>query len=260
MNSRAGIVALTSAAKCMLTDRPGMVANTTIYVVVVSVLGGLWRAASGANGGAIVGYSAAALTWYIATSEAVTIPLNSRMIADIGDDIISGTVAVELLRPVSVAGLRIFDSFGRTIPRIIICALTGFAISSILVGPPENPSAMALAVPSLFLAVACNLVAQHLFASLSFWLRETGASWFLYQKLVFMLGGMLLPIQVLPGALRRVALATPFPSMAYAPARLASGHFEPSLLVVQSVWLVVLTALALAAFARGEQRLQVVGG
>jgi ABC-2 type transport system permease protein len=155
MNVRAGFVALTSAARRILIDRPGIVANTTIYVVVVSVLGGLWRAAISANGGMIAGYSAAALTWYIATSEAVTIPLNSRMIADIGEDIVSGTVAVELLRPISVAGLRIVDSFGKTLPQ-----------------------------------------------SLSFWLRETGASWFLYQKLVFMLGGMLLPIQVLPAALR----------------------------------------------------------
>jgi ABC-type uncharacterized transport system permease subunit len=71
---------------------------------------------------------------------------------------------------------------------------------------------------------------------------------------------MLLPLQVLPVPLRRFASATPFPSMAYAPARLASGHFEPSLLLIQLAWLAVLTALGVGVFGAGERRLQVAGG
>ena len=49
-------------------------------------------------------------------------------------------------------------------------------------------------------------------------------------------------------------------AMAYAPARLASGHVEPELLLVQLAWLVGLSVLAVGVFARGERRLQVVGG
>jgi ABC-2 type transport system permease protein len=243
----------------MLENRAGMLVNSAIYVIVISVLGGLWRVGAAATG-SIAGYSAAALTWYIATSEAVTIPLNSRMIADVSDDIVSGGIAVELLRPISVVGLRVADQVGRTLPRIGACAAIGCAMSWWLVGAPPNVAALFLAVPSMVLAVALNVVAQHCFAALAFWLRHTGASWFLYQKLVFMLGGMLLPIQVLPSALRRVAMGTPFPSMAYAPARLASGHLDASLLLIQLVWLVVLSALGVAIFALGERRLQVVGG
>ena len=97
-------------------------------------------------------------------------------------------------------------------------------------------------------------------ARLAFWLRETGATWFLYQKFVFMIGGMLLPLEVLPNWLRHVALATPFPSMAYAPARLGSGHVEPSLLAVQGAWLAGLCVAATLLFRAGERRLEVVGG
>jgi ABC-2 type transport system permease protein len=97
-------------------------------------------------------------------------------------------------------------------------------------------------------------------AGSAFWLRDTRATWFLYQKLVFLLGGMLLPLQVLPGFLYHVAMVLPFMAMAYAPARLASGHVEPWLLLVQVGWLVVLVAGAAAVFAAGQRRLQVVGG
>jgi ABC-2 type transport system permease protein len=71
---------------------------------------------------------------------------------------------------------------------------------------------------------------------------------------------MLLPLEVLPHGIERVAKLLPFMAMSYAPARLASGHFEPALLLVQLGWLVVLSAVAVAVFAAGERRLQVVGG
>jgi ABC-2 type transport system permease protein len=260
MRLSTAIEAMRSAATRMASDKPAMLVNSCIYLIVVGVLGGLWRAGAAANGGSIVGYSAAALTWYIATSEAVTIPLNNKMISEISDDIVSGSIAVDLLRPTSVIGVRFFDQFGRTLPRIVTCCCLGLAVSWLLVGPPPHIGALLLAAPSVLLAIACNVVAQHCFAAVAFWLRHTGASWFLYQKLVFTLGGMLLPLQVLPNALRSVALLTPFPSMAYAPARLASGHFEPSLLVIQVVWLIVLGLLSALMFAAGERRLQVVGG
>ncbi len=57
-----------------------------------------------------------------------------------------------------------------------------------------------------------------------------------------------------------MAKALPFAAMAYAPARLASGHVEPVLLAVQLGWLVVLLGCAVAVFAAGERRLEVVGG
>jgi ABC-2 type transport system permease protein len=77
---------------------------------------------------------------------------------------------------------------------------------------------------------------------------------------VFVLGGMLLPLEVFPGWLESITRLLPFRAMAYAPARLASGHLEPGLLLEQVGWLAVLTVVAIAAFGAGERRLQVVGG
>jgi ABC-2 type transport system permease protein len=101
---------------------------------------------------------------------------------------------------------------------------------------------------------------QHAFAAAAFWIDDAKSTWFLYQKLVFVLGGMLLPLEVLPGPMEAVARWSPLASMAYAPARLASGHLEPHLLLVQLAWLGAAAWTAHAAFAAGERRLQVVGG
>ncbi len=71
---------------------------------------------------------------------------------------------------------------------------------------------------------------------------------------------MLIPLEALPGWLERTASVLPFRAMSYAPARLAAGHLEPTLLLQQLGWLVVLVGIAGAVFRTGERRLQVVGG
>jgi ABC-2 type transport system permease protein len=248
------------AALRVVVDRGGLAVAVGFYLVVVSVLTSLWRAATAAGHGQVAGYSAVALTWYIATSEAAVCALNIRMIEEIGDDIGSGAIAVELLRPVSAIAVRLASEVGRGLARLAVIVVAGVALALLVVGPPPSVGAALIAIPSLMLAVSCNLAMQHAMAAAAFWVRDAKTSWFLYQKVVFILGGMLLPLQVLPAGLRSVAFRLPFMAMAYAPARLASGHLEPELLLVQIGWLAVAVAMAVGAFAIGQRRLQVVGG
>jgi ABC-2 type transport system permease protein len=260
MSARAFLVTLQTAVRRSLADRGALALTFGFYVVVTAVLGSLWRAAAESGGGTVAGYSAAALTWYIATSEAATIALNVRLIEEVGDDIVSGAVATELLRPASVLGVRLASAIGNALPRLALCITVGTVLSLHAVGAPPSAGGVALAVPALVLGVACNLAAQHAFAAAAFWVRDARSAWFLYQKLVFILGGMLLPLEVLPDWLHRIAVVLPFAAMSYMPARLAAGHVEPGLLLAQLGWLAVLSLAAATAFAAGERRLQVVGG
>jgi ABC-2 type transport system permease protein len=253
-------VATSTAVRRTSRDVGSLAVSFGFYAIVASVLATLWRSAAHANGGVIAGYTARDLTWYVMAAEAVTIALNPRLIEVIGDDIASGAIATELLRPASVMGVRVATEFGRCLPRLLVCLVAGAVLAWVTGGPPEGAAAVALVLPAVVLAVACNLVAQHAFAAAAFWIRDARSTWFLYQKLVFVLGGMLIPLQLLPDWLHAATQWLPFLAMAYVPARLASGHFEPWLLAVQAFWLGVLWLLARAAFAAGERRLQVVGG
>jgi ABC-2 type transport system permease protein len=255
-------ISAATAAQRVLAERGGILVSLGFYCAVVSVVASLWRTAAAAGGGTVAGYSAVALTWYIAASEAATVSLNIRLIEDIGNDIASGAVVTELLRPASVVGIRIASEVGRALPRLAILSTVGVVVAFVVSGGhgPPDPAALLLAAPALVLAIAVNLVAQHAFAGVAFWIRDARSTWFLYQKFVFIVGGMLLPLEVLPHGVERVAKLLPFMAMAYAPARLASGHFEPVLLLAQAGWLAVLGVIAAAVFAAGERRLQVVGG
>ena len=225
------------------------------YLLIVAVLGGLWATAADAAGGTIVGYSSVAFVWYIATAEASVNALPIRLIEDVGDDIGSDVVTVELLRPAPVLWVRVAMHLGSGVVRLAACVTVGALFAAVVVGAPPSLRGVLLAVPSLALAVAINTLAQFAFASAAFWVHDAKGTWFLYQKLVFVLGGMLLPLEVLPGSLETVAKLLPFMAMAYAPARLAAGFVEPWLLAVQLFWLVVAAVMAHRLFAAGEARL-----
>lgn len=248
------------AARRFVADRGGMVVPLGFYCIVVLVIAGIWRHAAAANGGVVAGYTGDDLTWYLATTEAAMLAVSMRLIAEIGTDISSGAVAVELLRPASVLGVRLTAEVGRSWTRLVALMSMGLVIALVAGGAPPSGAGLLLAVPSLFLASLCNLALQHAVAATAFWVRDAGSAWFLYTKLVFIFGGMLIPLEALPGGVERAASLLPFRSMAYAPARLASGHVEPWLLLEQVLWCAVCVLAARAAFGAGERRLQVVGG
>jgi len=167
---------------------------------------------------------------------------------------------VELLRPASVLGIRMATEVGRGLPKVAALWVAGGIVATIVSDGPPRPVTLLLAAPSLVLAITANLFAQHAVAAIAFWIRDAGSVWFLYLKLVFIMGGMIIPLELLPDGLQRAAMLMPFRAMAYAPARLAAGHWEPWLLGEQVFWIGVLAVAASAAFRAGERRLQVVGG
>lgn len=246
--------AMAIAARRVTSQPAGLVFAGLFYLMVTAVVSGLWNNAAKANGGEIVGYTATALVWYIATSEASIMALPQRLIEDTGTAIGEGHIEAEMLRPVSVLAVRVATQIGQALPQLGVIIAIGIPFALFIGGAPPDGVALTLALPSLLLAITLNLVTQHLFAAAAFWIRDAKSAWFLYQKSVFVVGGMLLPLEILPSSLEIGAKVLPFSAMAYAPARLASGHVEPHLLLVQAAWLAAMGALAVRVYAVGERR------
>ncbi len=248
--------AASTASAETIAAPPTLLFTGAFYLMVTAVLSALWSQAADANGGAIVGYSATALVWYVATSEATMIAIPIRLIEETGDDIGSGRVDVELLRPISLLWLRVAVQVGSLLPRLAICVVLGLGLALLVGGPPPDASSLLLALPAVAIAPLLNVVAQHAFAGAAFWLSDAKSTWFLYQKMVFVLGGMLLPLEIFPSWLENIARLLPFMAMSYVPARLASGHFEPGLIVLQLFWLAVAAIATTWLYRAGERRLR----
>jgi ABC-2 type transport system permease protein len=97
----------------------------------------------------------------------------------------------------------------------------------------------------------------------AFWVEETRGLEFVYNKFLFTVGGMLMPIELFPEALQHVVRWLPLQGVVYAPAKTAVAFDSvdlPSLLLMQAGWIVVFGLIAAAVYRRGVKKLNVNGG
>lgn len=252
--------AFTRGALRAVADRAELLVRTGFYLVVLLVTAALWRTALEANDGVLAGYDAVGLLWYIAAAQAAQLGPRIRTIEEVGDEIGSGAVAVQMLRPVSVVGLRIASELGEAVIRVLVAAIAAGVVMTLTVGAPHSVPAALVALPAALLGCTLSVVAQHACGGIAFWFLDARAAWFLWSKLVFLLGGLLIPLELLPPGLADVAKVLPWAAMTYVPGRLASGDLDPLLLFAQVAWLGIWIVLAAGVFRAGERRLQVVGG
>jgi ABC-2 type transport system permease protein len=98
---------------------------------------------------------------------------------------------------------------------------------------------------------------------LSFWLSDATPLYWVASKLMFILGGLMLPLELYPRWLQLIAACTPFPSLLAGP-----GSFvlhEPDSLAWRlglqlCFWALVLFGLVELLFRRAVRALQVGGG
>ena len=240
-------------------DYNDLLSRALMIVFIVTAMSALWHTALGANGGVLDGYDLRSITWYVLGAQLAVNAVPQRLIETIGIEIGDGSIATAMLRPVSVFGLRFAIDLGGSLARLVGLVPVGLLLTLLLDGPPPSLAMLPLALVAIVLGTATNLACQHILGATSFWLRDAKAGWFLFQKVVFLPGGMLIPLELLPGAIANPCRALPFAAMAYVPGRIASGHFDVVAMATQVVWLGVLMLGAALIYSLGLRRLQTVG-
>lgn len=79
------------------------------------------------------------------------------------------------------------------------------------------------------------------------WTGSAAPVHWIWQKGLFVLGGLIIPLSLYPAAFRGFAESSPFAAMLAAPASLAldpSARHTTTVLMLQAAWLVVLAVLA----------------
>ena len=97
----------------------------------------------------------------------------------------------------------------------------------------------------------------------AFWIGEVTPVFWVWQKLLFVFGGLMLPIRLYPPIMQRLAALTPFPDILAGPASfvLDGEAVAAHVLVVRLVmWCVATTAVVQWMYARARRALTVNGG
>lgn len=229
-------------------------------VTCLIIFAHLWTVAAAKGGFAI---PAESLLWYIAYNEWVLIAV-PEIYMDIEQDLRSGRLAYLLPRPLSYIGAKFAEGFGALLLNLIVLGAVSFTFAWFWVGSlPFSSLAFAISLGLGVLAGCVALLFQMAIGLSTFWLREVGPFYWIWEKLLFVMGGLILPLVAYPLWLQKIAFWTPFPVLLGERSALAI-QFEAShawwLFAVLIAWLLVGALLVRTLYYQGLKILNVEGG
>jgi ABC-2 type transport system permease protein len=237
--------------------------RSVFLLLILFIFVQLWSAAYAGTGEPVVaGFTLKQIVWYLVFTEALTMAF-PHLCLRVEDEIKQGDIAIRLVRPLSYIGYHYMAFLGEAALRFVVHLAAGSAIAWCFVGPPAFGAGwaglLALSAGAMTVAFLLNVTV----ALCAFWVEETRGLEFVLQKLQFTVGGMLLPIDMMPDWLQRVCAWLPFQAVLYMPARTAvdfAGSPLARFLAVQAAWTLALAVLAVFIYRRGVRRLHVNGG
>ncbi len=200
--------------------------------------------------------------WYLLLAETLELG-RPRLARVISEQVKDGSIAYLINKPYNFLLYQLSSGLGESLPRMGMLFLLGGALVWIMVGPPPSLLNWPAALLTLAGAWLLHFCFNALIGLASFVSEEVAPYEWIYQKMVFILGGMLIPIDFYPLWLQNIARSLPFAYMMYGPARLfvaPSMTIFLQVLLGQVLWLAVLAGLLALAFSRGTRRLAINGG
>ncbi len=175
-----------------------------------------------------------------------------------------GTIATDLMKPISLPLYFFSDGFGQTVfHALMIVPSVLLALLLVHIDVPA-PATLALFLVSFALGYLVNFFLNFLMNVVAFWTLETFALQLMVRWASDLLGGQILPLSFFPGALGAIVGALPFASIYWTPLRIYIGQVAPAeipgLLTIQMGWLVLFAGVSAVVWRLAERRVVVQGG
>jgi ABC-2 type transport system permease protein len=210
-------------------ERADLYGRMAFFVVILGVFSSLWRAV--AEAGMPLAADPKALVWYLAATEWILLSAPP-IYVEIQEAIRRGDLVYRLGHPVSFVMAEFAGGLGLLALRAPALGITAFCCAFLFTGWIPPLSTLVLSVP-FGLGASILLTALYVpLGLLAFWLHDVSPVFWVWQKLMFVLGGLMLPLELYPQLIQRAALATPFPTLLAGPASfvLGTGTMTPATL------------------------------
>lgn len=243
---------------------PGDFLGRSVSIAVfLFIFAGLWQTTYIIAGTASInGLTFSNMMWYLMMAETIELgrPRTNRIISE---QVKNGEVAYILSKPYNFVLYHFSFGLGDGLMRIVINILVGILVTWLLAGPPPSLLGWGMALITMVGAWILHFCMMALIGLAAFVVEETNSFELIYQKFVFVLGGMMLPLDLFPQWLQEIVRLLPFPYMMYAPARLfVKPEFDlfGQMLAGQWLWVGALVVLLALAYRGSEKALTVNGG
>ncbi|TAM59881.1 hypothetical protein EPN52_06860 [bacterium] len=176
-----------------------------------------------------------------------------------------GTIATDLLKPVSLPGSLFSDGVGMTLLHALtVIPSLLFALLLVHVDHPATAAAGVAFLAAFALGYGVNFLLNFCMNCVAFWTLETFALQLVVRWLSDLLSGAVIPLSFFPGLFQSALLHLPFAAVYSTPLLIYLGILRgdriPQALLEQAAWLLVFAAIAALAWSRGRRRVVLQGG
>ena len=223
----------------------------------------LWRVTFASSGTEIInGLSLQNTLWYLMMAETIELS-RPRLGNEISEAVKDGSIAYFLNKPYDFMLYHYSTAMGETIFRAALNIIFGGGMLWWLIGAPPSASGWPLVMIAMLGAWTLNFCIAAMIGLAAFVVEDISAFQWIYQKLAFIFGGLLIPLDFYPGWLQNICRALPFSSITYGPARLFVSPTISAFAGVfglQLVWIMIFGLLLNFAYKRSLTQLTVNGG
>jgi ABC-2 type transport system permease protein len=196
------------------------------------------------------------MLWYFTLAECIILSA-PRVAPAVDEDVRTGSLAVQLIRPVSYPGYRLAVALGERCIRFALNLMVGAAVTCWLVGPFNlQLTGVLFCLLTLPLAFVIDFLGNFLVGLFAFWLEDTSGLLLIYSRFTMILGGMLMPIELFPAAMKPLINALPFSALIYGPAKILIAPSSAMLSDILLRQIVGLGVFGLAVFFLERQALR----
>lgn len=216
----------------------------------------------------INGFTYNSMIGYVVISTITGILISNDVHWEIGQDVRSGNIAMNLIKPVSYQLRQYFGALG------------AFAVNSLFIGLPMGamylifrwvtggplPSLVTLMSygASVGLSALILFMINYLFGLAAFYVEYIFGFIFAKEALLKLLSGQLIPIAFFPEAIRGIFLYLPFAGLVYTPTMaflgLYSGQTLAFHMAIQLAWVVLLGLVTQLVWHAAIRRVTIMGG
>lgn len=245
------------------TYRMEIFTNIGSLLVRVYLLRMLWTALYAQNA-APAGIPLHAIITYSTIALLMSLVLEIDGTRMIRDKIREGTIATDMMKPISLPLYFFSDGFGMTLLHaVLIVPSLLLALLIVHIDVPSPPVLASFAL-SFALGYCVNFVLNFLMNAIAFWTLETFAIQITIRWISDLLSGQIIPLIFFPGLLQHIVLGLPFAAIYSTPLLIYVGTISPDgyakALALQVLWFAAFSVLAAFVWRAAQRRVVVQGG
>ncbi len=238
--------------------------RATFILIIMFIFIQLWTVVYEARGASkIAGLTLANTIWYFLMAEVMELS-RARHDQAISEEVKSGIIAYTLIRPYNYLAYHFFNGLGEVVVKMVLIFLFGLPLVLFYAGAPQVSIRH---LPAILLVMALAIIIDFMIYSmiglLAFVTEDVSSFRLIYQKFVFILGGLMIPLDFLPSWLGRSARLLPFNLTTYAPAKLFAAFDSTEFwqtIALQLFWISVIALALRLQYGWATRNLEINGG